>query len=226
MEEAICRNENFRKAIYYGLDRAVVAEAAGIREPTFATGAYDYVLDERASVAPKPDFQKANELLARIPELEKTQFRLDYLPVMPIARRIAQEIIFQLRKLGIPADFGSNGQARVVPFSTQAPELEHNIWHSAGRSNVGGYSNPEVDRLLESAKNTDFNEEEYKRLQTVIGADCPTVPLFYHEEPVTYVKSLRALEDRMVLIRCLDDIHTWYFEAEKAVERLAANRIA
>ena len=226
MDDAICQNENFRKAIYYGLDRAAIAKAAGMRKAKFATGAYDYVLDEQASIASKPNFQKAKELLAKIPELETTRFRLAFPSGAHAEENIANAIVAQLRGLGIPAELGSTGQAMVVAFNTRTPALEHNIWHSAGRSNIGRYSNPDVDKLLGKLKNTHFDKDVYKQLQAIIMADCPTVPLFYHEDPVTYVKNLRALEARMVLIRCLDEIHTWYFEAEEAIEGLPAEAIA
>jgi len=226
MDDEICQNENFRKAIYYGLDRAAIAETVGMNEPKFATGAYDYILGERTPIAIKPDFQKARQLLDRIPNLNPHQFRLAFLSEVPMTRNIANVIIAQLRELGIQAELGMPGQARVMLFDTRTPELEHKIWHSSGRSNVGGYSNPEADKLLKRLENTNFSKEEYERLQAMIRADCPTVPLFYLEEPVTYVKNLRALENRMVLLRCLYEINTWYFEAEEAIEQLAIEAIA
>ena len=227
MDYEICRNENFRQAIYYGLDRAAIAEAAGINNPKFATGAYDYILDERAFIEPKSDFQKAKELLGKIPEIETIPFRVAFPQgTYPEEKKIAHAIVAQLLRLGIPAELGSDGQAMVVTFNTQTPALEHNIWHSAGCSNIGKYSNPDVDKLLKRLKNTYFDKEIFKRLQAIIRTDSPTVPLFYREDPVAYVKSLRALENRMILIRFLDEIHTWYFEAEYAIEQLVAEAIA
>jgi ABC-type transport system substrate-binding protein len=68
--------------------------------------------------------------------------------------------------------------------------------------------------MLDSLTDVSTDTALLKKIQNIILADYPSVPLFYHEWPVSYVKNLRALENRVLLMTMLNDIHTWYLEAE------------
>jgi len=53
---------------------------------------------------------------------------------------------------------------------------------TSGSYNVGGYSNPELDALLEQGRSLFTNEERqpiYAEVQAILNADLPLIPLFH-----------------------------------------------
>ncbi|MBI4233952.1 MAG: peptide ABC transporter substrate-binding protein [Chloroflexi bacterium] len=65
------------------------------------------------------------------------------------------------------------------------------LFHSQSELNHGGYSNPELDRLLdEAAKSTDWNKrvELYNKAERIIVDDVAWVPLWYSGERLALVK--------------------------------------
>jgi peptide/nickel transport system substrate-binding protein len=214
LDSPLCRDVRFRKAIYYGLDRAAIASAAGLRKPLFAKGPFDYVLNERSELPEVPDIQKAKHLLSAIPNINETRLSFEISSVNPKAENIVREIIAQLSKLGIQAEIIQHkAAAMVVLLNTQNPFQERRIWQKDGIANLSGYYNPSVEKMLDNLTDVSIDTALLKQIQSIILEDYPSVPLFYSEWPVSYVKNLRALEDRMILMTMLNDIHTWYFEA-------------
>jgi len=244
LDSLLCRDVRFRKAIDLGLDRAAIAYAAGLRKPNFATGAFDYVLSECSKVPEAPDIQKAKQLLSEIPDINETRLSFEISSVNPKEEKIVREIISQLSALSIQAEIVKHkvdksrfigADAAVVLLNTRTPYLEHQIWKKNGTAEyLSGYHNPSVEKLLDNLTNVSKDAEGLesmapksellrgdstllsfcKQIQSLIKSDYPSVPLFYDEIPVTYVKNLRALEDRMILMTMLNDIHTWYFESK------------
>jgi peptide/nickel transport system substrate-binding protein len=211
----LCRDVRFRKAIYYGLDRAAIAKAAGIQKPLFAKGPFDYVLNERSELPEEPDIQKAKQLLSEIPNINETRLSFEISSVDAKAESIVREIIAQLSKLGIKAEIVPNkADAAVVLLNTDTPYLECQVWQKDGAANRSGYYNPSVEKMLDNLTDVSIDTVFLKQIQSIILEDCPSVPLFYYEWPVSYVKNLRALENRMILMTMLSDIHTWYFESK------------
>ena len=215
LDSPLCRDARFRKAIHYGLDRAAIAQAAGLRKPHFAKGAFDYVLSELSELPPKPDIQKAKQLLSEIPNINEMRLSFELSSVDPKRERIVSEIIAQLSRLGIQAEMDEFTQAAVVLLNTRTPYLERQIWKKDGiAEHISGYHNPSVEKMLDKLSDDSIDSALLKQIQTLIEKDYLSVPLFYDEAPITYVKNLRALEDRMILMTMLNDIHTWYFESE------------
>ena len=240
----LCRDVRFRKAIYLGLDRAAIAKAAGLRKPKFAKGAFDYVLSECSKVPEAPDRQKAKQLLSEIKNINEMRLSFEFSYVDAKRERIVSEIIAQLSALGIQAEIVKRkvdksrfigADAVVVLLNTRTPYLERQIWKKNGTAEyISGYHNPSVEKLLDNLTNISTDAEALesmapksellrggrtllsfcKPIQSLILGDYPSVPLFYNEIPITYVKNLRALEDRMILMTMLNDIHTWYFESK------------
>ena len=68
--------------------------------------------------------------------------------------------------------------------------------------------------MLDSLTDVSMDTALLKQIQELIKKAYPSVPLFYNEMPLTYVKNLRAMENRMILMTMLNDIHTWYFESK------------
>jgi ABC-type oligopeptide transport system substrate-binding subunit len=61
------------------------------------------------------------------------------------------------------------------------------LFHSQGKSNFMGYSNPEVDRLLDSAAADSDPMTRlvlYRRAESILVTDAPCVPLFQRTETI------------------------------------------
>ena len=215
LSSPLCSDIRFRQAIYYGLARAAIAKAAGLRKPLFAKGAFDYVLSERGESAPAPDRRKAKQLLSEIKNINEMRLSFEMASVNPKEEKIVREIISQLRDFSIQAEIvPSQADAAVVLLNTRTPYLERRIWKKDGIVNLSGYHNPSVEKRLDNLTDDSIDTALLKQIQALITKDYPSVPLFYDEIPITYVKNLRALEDRMILMTMLSDIHTWYFESK------------
>jgi len=215
LDSPLCSDIRFRQAIYYGLDRAAIAKAADLREPLFAKGAFDYVLDDFSDSPPEPEIQRARELLSEIPNINEARLSFEISSVDPKREKIVSEIIAQLNTLGIKTEIvNPPADATVVLFNTTTRDLERQIWIKDGTINLAGYHNPTVEKLLNSLDDVSMDNENLKQIQMLIKEDCPSIPLFYKEWAVSYVQKLRALENRMILMTMLHDMHAWYFESE------------
>jgi peptide/nickel transport system substrate-binding protein len=145
------------------------------------------------------DPARARALLAEAGVAPGTRFDLAA-PTDPVLRQINQLVQEQLRAVGIEADLKpiaqSDWYARVVQRAinftpmrwTQRPDpdgLLSILFHSRGFANSTGYSNPEVDRLLEAARST-FDQERrkgmYDQIHRLILQDLPYVPIYFSAE--------------------------------------------
>jgi peptide/nickel transport system substrate-binding protein len=218
LDSPLCSDIRFRQAVYYGLDRTAIAKASGLRNPLFAKGTFDYVMGERSELPEEPDRPKAKQLLSEIPNISETHLSFEIFSVDSKNETIVNEIITQLNALGIQTEIVQHkAQAAVFLMNTTTPYLERQIWKKGGIANVAGYHNPCVEKMLDNLSDVSINTTLLKQIQALIKEDYPSVPLFYNEVPVTYVRKLRALEDRMILMTMLSDIHTWYFESETEI---------
>ena len=76
------------------------------------------------------------------------------------------------------------GNASLDPFDIFIPKC-HSDASGLGRSNYSGYSNPEVDRLLESTLTSSFDEERraaFLKAQEIVHGDVPMVFEFVAHE--------------------------------------------
>jgi oligopeptide transport system substrate-binding protein len=55
---------------------------------------------------------------------------------------------------------------------------------STSEQNNPGYSNPEVDKLLEAAKTSADPNEQYKQIEQHIAEDVPILPIYFYTKPV------------------------------------------
>jgi peptide/nickel transport system substrate-binding protein len=143
--------------------------------------------------------ERARALLSKAGVAPGTKFDLSA-PTDPVLRQINQLVQEQLRAVGIEADLKpiaqSDWYARVVQRAinftpmrwTQRPDpdgLLSILFHSRGFANSTGYSNPEVDRLLEAARST-FDQENrkgmYDQVHRLILQDLPYVPIYFSAE--------------------------------------------
>jgi peptide/nickel transport system substrate-binding protein len=215
LQEPLAQSRALRQAVALALDLATLARAAGLQSPLYSSGPFDYIRDDRWYTPPPPHPEAAAELLKQVPELQNRVFQVQYSRNVPESRRPAEAIVEQLRAIGIPTEIGDPPHARLLIRPIEPGEPEYTMWLSGHPRNLSGYSNPQVDKFIQAYSDIPATPEQLLELRRLIQKDLPDIPLFYFETPVTYVKHLRALENRMVLLGCLKEIHTWYLDEEE-----------
>jgi peptide/nickel transport system substrate-binding protein len=197
LEREPFNNLQVRQAIAAAIDRQPIIDAAvfghGVGVDTFFAPSYWAGFDREV---PAPDIEKAKSLLADAGYADGFSTTLiTYAPYsfMTNTAIIVQE---QLNQIGITVDYSALEPATI---SAALAERDYdmavagtNSWvdpHPVLLANFGtgqagnqtGYSNPEVDALIEQGGiETDLaaRAEIYRQLQEILLADLPLVPLF------------------------------------------------
>lgn len=201
-------NVYVRRAIAAAIDRetlvrVVFGDAAVPGATPFPPG---YPVHDETLGIPARDLDLARQYLEQS-GLDSVSFTLKIQP-NPTYQRSAEVIQDMLGDVGIEVqieqvEFGTlleqttpgnlNYQAALLGWSGR-PDPDQNIFiflHSTGNQNRSGYSNPEVDRLLEEARRVhDMAErkELYKQVMDVVLDEVPYV-ILYHP---TNVRIMRA----------------------------------
>jgi ABC-type transport system substrate-binding protein len=220
MKEELVQNLVLRKAIALGLDREALARAAGLKEPHYSAGPFDHLLNERLSQPPlPPDPQTTRFLLKSMSNLGDSVFRVKCYTNDPRERLLEEVLVEQLNGLGIPTQAGKPPHAVLTCRGVGTFELESRLWASTSSPAYNfGYSNPKVDELIRQCVNSEPAPALLRQLRRLIQQDMPDIPLFYDELSVTYVKQLQALENRIILLAGLNEIHTWYLSVNEETE--------
>ncbi len=94
---------------------------------------------------------------------------------------------------------------------------QFNYWHSSatkqGGLNVGAYSNPEVDKLLEGGRRSidqAKRKADYFKLQSIMAEDVPEVWLFYPGEARAYNKRIGGLQAVSTYDVCFHYANEWF----------------
>ena len=158
-------------------------------------------------------------------------------------RRLTAEIIqSQLRAVGIKVEvrilewsvFINNFvdtrsfDAVILGWTLSRDPDQYVIWHSSqvgpGRYNFVGYSNPEVDRLLEEGRR-EFSQVRrqwiYRRVHRLIHDDAPYIFLYYPESMPVVHKRIRGVELTTAGIGW--NFIRWYVPREERKYRLSPN---
>jgi peptide/nickel transport system substrate-binding protein len=190
VREAIAHGLNIDEMITY-LVGGCALRASGLLYPgnwAYEPGVehYDYDLDRAARLLDEAGFTN-----------RPARFRLSYKTSQnDVALRKAQYVQAQLKKLNIEVEIRSyewstffadirRGDFQLYSLewvSITDPDIYYYIFHSKSvppdGANRGGYSNPEVDRLLEiGRRETDRSKraEIYRRVQKIVAHDLPYV---------------------------------------------------
>jgi peptide/nickel transport system substrate-binding protein len=197
LEREPFNNLQVRQAIAAAIDRQPIIEAAvfghGVGVDTFFAPSYWAGFEHEV---PAPDLDKARQLLAEAGYADGFSTTLiTYAPYsfMTNTSIIVQE---QLNQIGITVDYSALEPATIsaalIARDYDMAVAGTNSWvdpHPVLLSNFGtgqagnqtGYSNPEVDALIEQGGiETDLTAraEIYRQLQEILLADLPIVPLF------------------------------------------------
>jgi ABC-type transport system substrate-binding protein/DNA-binding XRE family transcriptional regulator len=211
--QPLMQNRLLRKAITVALDRKELAKAAGLREPRYSTAPFDYIFGDYQTTPPTPDVQTAQEILRVLPDLKGEVLRVNCYALFPHDQPMTEAIVSQLNRVGFRAEIGEDPHLVLATRNVDLLQHELWIWETDSAWNFSGYSAPEVDRLIQQHRQTSLTPDQIRELRALIQRDSPDVPLFYNERALTYVKRLRALENRAPSITQLNEIHTWYFDS-------------
>lgn len=202
-----------RQAFAYALDRdrinKIVMQGRGvISEGPTPAGLWWY--DESIKSLPY-DPEKAKQLLKEAGIEPGLKVSLSA-PQIPAFQQISQLVQEQLAAVGVTATLqpvsANDWFAKIVDKSTnftptrwtQRPDpdgLLYILFHSKGFQNTTAYNNPEIDQLLDKARQT-YDQAERKKLyseaQTKIVAELPMVPLFFSAEYAAMRKPVENFE--------------------------------
>jgi ABC-type transport system substrate-binding protein len=227
VQEELGQNPLLRRAIHFALDRKALAKVAGLQAPRYAAGPFDYFLGDYTPQPQPPDRETAKLLVQQVfrsAESHDKVFRIQFYQSAPKSGLLASAIVKQLNEIGIPTEIGDPPDAIVALRPADHLQLEYDMWKTGTAVNLSRYSNPEVNRCIEAYQNDLVSDAQLLELRGLIQSDMPDIPLFYNEEFLTYAKSLRAVENRIILLSGLNDIHNWYFEAERQYEEVTKPR--
>jgi peptide/nickel transport system substrate-binding protein len=212
LNEPLMQNPLLRKAIVMGLDREALARAAGLKMPLYSSGPFDYILSNREEKPAPPDVEMAQMLMSQIEGIRNAVFRVKAFPTVPQSRSIAEAVVAQFQRLGLKAEIGESAHAVIVVRPVGQLDYEYGMWTTGDRRNINGYSNPIVDQRIQQFRNSAATNADLLELRGLIQRDAPDIPLFYYEIPMTYVDTLRALENHIIFLSGLNDIHNWYLD--------------
>ena len=218
LNEPLVQNRALRKAIGLGLDREALAKAAGLRNPLYSTMPFDYTLGDQHINPPRPDVETAKQLLKHVPELNGSILRVKGNSAFSHQPQLTEAIVEQLNGLGIQAEIGENPHVVLTMHNVGHLELEFRLWESGDRFNFNGYCNSRVDQLIQQYQQKSPTPTQLWELRELIHQDVPDIPLFYNERLLTHTKRLHTLENRNPSITRLNEIHTWYLEANDGDE--------
>jgi len=200
----ICRDQNFRKAVNFAIDRDAVKEKTGIDNAELVPEAHLYlVLRDIKSEDEKNGYNKTEAEIYW--ERAKSSINIDLEDFAfkigavfkedPLIKGIIEEIVAQLNKIGINAVFESDhkeADALLEPVGFHKIQWIYKNLHSHDNPGDIGipweYKNSYVDQLLDNFK----GHETYKSLQDVLTAEKIFLPIIRRQISIAYTKDLQA----------------------------------
>ncbi len=193
-------NAKVREALNYALNRQEIVQAAlfgaGVPGGPLSPALKDWAVDVATFPCFTPSASKAQDLLKAAGITQPVTVTLLVLPRQDI-KDIAQVVQAQLNKAGFKAELkipelgqfvqdwrNSNFDAFV---STNAGSVDPDdyffrTFRTGGSTNVFKYSNPEVDKLLDSARiesDHGARKASYARVQSLLSCDGPAAFMTY-----------------------------------------------
>ena len=212
MHQPEVQNQVFRQAVSLALDRRALAEAAGLKEPLYASGPFDYILKDSSYAAPLNHPDAAAQLLQQVPGAQEATIRVGYQESVPHNRPLAEAVVQGLTEIGLRAEVGDDPHLEIAIRPVDLLQNECAMWATADLYNLNGYSNQEVDERIQGLKDAGVESHQLLELRQLIQRDLPDIPLFYQETLFTHLKHLRALENREILLGRFNEVQTWYLD--------------
>lgn len=226
LNDSIWQDERVRKAISLAIDRKAIAEKVLHNAALEASGIFLEGLWWSAGNCEyyRYDPQIAKQLLKDagwvdvdgdgILEKDGKKFEVTIYtyPQRPGLKPMAEAIQQYLKDVGIKAEIRvldweaisklmTKNDIRLAAFhQSMVPDPDYYLrrtYMSNGDFNTWGYSNPEVDRLLEEGikiNKTSERKEIYKKVQEIVCRDLPVIHVAFYKVPVVYKERVKNIE--------------------------------
>jgi peptide/nickel transport system substrate-binding protein len=193
-------NEKLRQAVYNLVDRQAVAKAA-LRNvggtPANSPFSKEIWAYGKSDKYPPPSVEKAKQLLKEAGKPNGFSFTFKVAAGDPVLQQIGQIIQSNLKPAGIKVkleqvEFGTlleqntsgDFEAMLLGWSGRIdPDLDiYDFMVTDGDFNASGYSNPEVDKLLNEARTTsdrDKRKQLYDQVMEILHEEVPYVYLYH-----------------------------------------------
>jgi peptide/nickel transport system substrate-binding protein len=200
-------NKQLRQAVYRLVDRDAIVKAVlrgvGGEAGNSPFSEQSWAYSEESDSYPERSVEEAKALLEEAGEPDGFSFTLKTDP-SPINQQIGQVIQNNLKPAGIDVkleqeEFGTllddstngNFQALFLGWSGRIdPDLNiYDFTVTNGDFNDSGYSNPEVDKLLNEARTTsdrDRRKELYGQVMEILHEDVPYVYLYHNNQTTDF----------------------------------------
>lgn len=185
-----------RQAVAYAIDKDLINERAydGVRVPSYSGFALDSPFYNPDGETPRFDPDKAREL---VDELGGLKFSIVCIPtpeadlilniVKQLGEDVGMEITLETQEQGafVNRMFSRAGDYEAACFRSAhfiEPDAIRGGLTTDDAGNLVFYSNPEVDTLLDEARQTtDFDERKakYDRVQEITGEEVPLITTLY-----------------------------------------------
>jgi peptide/nickel transport system substrate-binding protein len=200
-------NKQLRQAVYRLVDRDAIVKAV-LRDVGGEAGnspfsEQSWAYSEKSDSYPERSVEEAKALLKKAGEPDGFSFTLKTDP-SPLNQQVGQVIQNNLKPAGIDVkleqeEFGTllddstngNFQALYLGWSGRIdPDLNiYDFMVTNGDFNDSGYSNPEVDKLLNEARTTsdrDRRKELYGQVMEILHEDVPYVYLYHNNQTTDF----------------------------------------
>ncbi len=189
-------NVKARQAVAYAIDKDLINERAygGVRTPSYSGYAPDNAYYNPDAGTPKYDPDKAKAL---VDELGGLEFEIVCIPtpeadlILNIIKQLGEDVGMKItlssQEQGafVNRIFSKSGDYTAACFRSAQfidPDATRGALTTGDTGNLVFYSNPEVDKLLEEARQTaDFEtrKEKYFRVQEITGEEVPLITTLY-----------------------------------------------
>ncbi len=97
------------------------------------------------------------------------------------------------------------------------------FWHSSSDFNLSNYSNKDVDKLLEQARQTTdekIRKEKYFKFQEILNKDLPAIFLYQPNYIYAVEKSIKGIDLDKIILPCdrFNNIEFWYIKERKSLK--------
>lgn len=189
-------NVKARQALAYAINKDLLNERlyGGVREPSYSAFATDSPYFNEDAESPRFDLDKAKAL---VKELGGLEFTIECIPtpeadsILQLVKQMGEaagmKITLKTQEQGAYVNriFSKGGDYQAACFRT-AHFIEPDAWRPGlttdDSANLVFYSNPEVDRLLDEARQTadvDERKELYGEAQEITAKEVPALTTLY-----------------------------------------------
>ena len=213
LDDPICGDINFRNAVAYGVDREELAifGMGSIAAPVDVGTIWGYETPfKNPNIQPiMQDIEKAKEFLAESSYNGETI----ELAIMSSGTRLAEAIQDQLNNIGIdvsinPMDVptftvytsSTDNKAQMLTYfamMSQNPVDTYRVcFYPLANNNRMRYNNPAVTEMIEqsmSILSEDAQREHYYKMQELVTADLPCIPIYYMVGAMVYANGVGGM---------------------------------